>query len=441
MNKEVTLIRRYHDWKKTLRNIYFFFFMSLIMLSMTILLLVKQWVFLLFILLIISTVILKTYQIYKRIQTKLQQKYYIRNKLIYFLQSNKLYEEGYFEVETTDRNGNRRITKEKYIANSAALSYEEIGNKLVVYAHKRGDSFTSKMTKLETELSALFSLPLEEKIDRSEVCEYHFLTKRPKRITIESIEDKQVKDYFEIDLGYGVEYDPVKCPHILVSGGTGSGKSVYISFLIIEFLKRDSKIFIADPKNSDLGSLSHYLGTERVATTSNNIARVLRLAVTEMQERYKYMNEHFIYGSNFVDHGYKPIWVIFDEIGAFQATGTDKQSKVVVSEVMDSIKQIILLGRQSGVFILVASQQMNANTLNTDLRDNLGLRVALGANSSEGYKMVFGSATPETIPPIETKGAGLLFMQGSGKETAQYYESPFMDREKFDFIEVLKKYI
>jgi hypothetical protein len=36
---------------------------------------------------------------------------------------------------------------------------------------------------------------------------------------------------------------------------------------------------------------------------------------------------------------------------------------------------------------------------------------ALGANSSEGYRMVFGSATPETIPPIEVKGSGLLYMQ------------------------------
>lgn len=83
---------------------------------------------------------------------------------------------------------------------------------------------------------------------------------------------------------------------------------------------------------------------------------------------------------------------------------------------MDYIRQIILKGRQAEiVFILVSSQQMSANTLNTDLRDNLGLRVALGANSQEGYKMVFGSASP-TPQPIEEKGAGFLYLQGSGKK-------------------------
>ena len=244
----------------------------------------------------------------------------------------------------------------------------------------------------------------------------------------------------EIDLGYGVKYDPVKCPHILVAGGTGSGKSVFISFLILEFLKRSSKIYIADPKNSDLGSLDYYLGNDQVATNPNNIARIVRLAVTEMQERYDVMRENFVYGSNFRDHNFRPVFLIFDEMGSFRASGTDKNSKAVVNEVMDGIKQIILLGRQAGVFVLVAAQQVSSDTLSTDLRDNLGLRIALGANSSEGYRMVFGSATPEP-QPIEVKGAGFLYKQGAGKEKAQYWESPFLDTQQFDFISQLKLYI
>lgn len=108
---------------------------------------------------------------------------------------------------------------------------------------------------------------------------------------------------------------------------------------------------------------------------------------------------------------------------------------------MDGIKQIILLGRQAGVFILVSAQQMRAETLNTDLRDNLGLRIALGANSIEGYRMVFGSATPDKFKSIEEKGAGYLYMQGSGKEKAQYWESPYLDTTQFDFIKELQLYV
>nr|WP_220041053.1 FtsK/SpoIIIE domain-containing protein [Niallia circulans] len=351
-----------------------------------------------------------------------------------------MFREDYEIFFESDKNGNEKEKKRKFISNSAEFSYEETADKIIIYALKNGDSYSNKITKLDVELSALLNLPLEEKIDRPSVCEYHYFLKRPKRLTVISTGRVEVNESININLGYGITYNPVETPHILVAGGTGSGKSILISFLILEFLKRQSTVYICDPKNSDLGSLSHYLGDERVGTTPNNIARVVRLAVTEMKERYAYMNANFKYGSNFSGHGYKPVWVVFDEMGAFQASGTDKQSKAVVSEVMDGIKQIILLGRQAGIFILIAAQQMRSETLSTDLRDNLSLRIILGSNSSEAYRMVLGSATPEKIPPIEVKGSGLLYKQGSGKESAEYWESPFIDMKNFDFIEEIKKY-
>ncbi|EQC68140.1 FtsK/SpoIIIE family [Streptococcus sp. HSISB1] len=312
---------------------------------------------------------------------------------------------------------------------------------ILIKALITGDEFSKKVQSLDDVLAGVLELELDEKIIRPSFVEYHFYYKKPDRLVLQSRNQKQKIDNLDIDLGYGVNYNPVKCPHILVAGGTGSGKSVFISFLILEFLKRQSTVYIADPKNSDLGSLAYYLGDKYVATTPNNIARIVRLVVEEMQERYQYMHDNFQYGSNFTDHGFKPAWLIFDEMGAFQASGTDKKSKEIIVEVMDGIKQIILLGRQAGIFILVAAQQMRAETLNTDLRDNLGLRIALGANSNEGYRMVFGSATPDNLKPIEVKGAGYLYMQGSGRENAQYWESPYLDTKQFNFISELQLYL
>lgn len=338
---------------------------------------------------------------------------------------------------------NNLYSEKDGIMESAEFSYEEKENEIIIYGIKNGDRFTSRLEGLQIEISALLNLPLTEKIVREGVVEYHFQTVKPTRLHLISTGEPTYNDSHKIDLGYGVVYDPTKTPHILVAGGTGSGKSVFISFLVLELLNKKSDIFICDPKNADLGSLSVFLGENRVATTPNNIARVIRSAVEEMQKRYEYMNDpaNFKYGSNFVDHDMKQIWVIFDEMGAFVATATDKRSKEVVNEVMDGIKQLILLGRQAGVFVLIAGQQMRAENLSSELRDNLGLRIALGSNSLDGYRMVVGNAMPETIPPIDVKGSGLLYMQGSGKETAQYYEAPYMSPYEFDFIEELKLYI
>lgn len=364
-------------------------------------------------------------------------KYSLRKDLVDFIKNNKLFEE-----ESRDVLEGHTTKSRKFIINTAVFNYRIIENKkLIIEAVKRGDALSKRMEALDVELESLIGLELTHKIIRPTLVEYHFWLQKPERLIVKA-ENKQKIPYYEpLNLGYGVTYDPVKTPHILVAGGTGSGKSVFISYLILELLKRDSTLYICDPKNSDLGSLSHFMGADKVATDSNNIARVLRTAVKEMNARYANMRENFKYGANFADHGYNQIWVVFDEMGAFQATGTDKDSKAVVNEVMAYLKQIILLGRQAGVFVLIAAQQMRAETLNTDLRDNLGLRIALGANSSEGYRMTFGSATPtpESFQPIELKGSGYLYLQGSGNEFAEYFEAPFMDTKKINFIEELKR--
>ncbi|MCY7100013.1 FtsK/SpoIIIE domain-containing protein [Streptococcus oralis] len=355
----------------------------------------------------------------------------IRESLLYVLYTNKLY------TIYKDSTGHEKISR------SAVLQYElekDMGH-VIIKSLITGDEFSKKVQSLDDVLAGALGIELEEKIIRPSYVEYHFYYRIPDRLVLQSHNQRQEIDSLDIDLGYGVNYNPVKCPHVVISGVTGSGKSVFISFLILEFLKRQSTVYIADPKNSDLGTLSHYFGDKYVATTPNNIARIVRLVVEEMQSRYQYMRDNFQYGSNFTDHSFKPVWLIFDEMGAFQASGTDKKSKEIISEVMDGIKQIILLGRQAGIFILVSAQQVNANTLNTDLRDNLGLRIALGANSSEGYRMVFGSATPDKFKPIEVTGAGYLYMQGSGKESAQYWESPYLDTTQFDFIKELQLYL
>ncbi|MGO1314663.1 MAG: FtsK/SpoIIIE domain-containing protein [Staphylococcus equorum] len=326
------------------------------------------------------------------------------------------------------------------IITSSRFSYSITNDEIVILALMTGNYFDVKIQNLDVELQGLFDLPMDEKIIRHNATEYHFRINKPQRLNVTS-QETAYNNSNEINIGYGVTYNPAKSPHILISGGTGSGKSMFMSFLLIEFLKQKSTTYLCDPKNSDLGALSNYLGQKNVATTPNNIARVIRLAVDEMKIRYDYMNENFIYGSNFETHGFKPVWILFDEIGAFQAYGTDKKSKEIINETMDRIKQIILLGRQAGCFILIAGQQINANNLSTELRDNFSLRVSLGFNSSEGLRMMFGSATPDVTIPIEVKGAGLLYLQGSGKEQAQYYESPLIDTDQYDFIEELKKYI
>jgi hypothetical protein len=46
----------------------------------------------------------------------------------------------------------------------------------------------------------------------------------------------------------------------------------------------------------------------------------------------------------------------------------------------------------------------------------------------------------DIIPDVSKKGSGLLYMDGEGKEQAEYWESPFFDMKKFNFLDEFSKY-
>lgn len=199
-----------------------------------------------------------------------------------------------------------------------------------------------------------------------------------------------------------------------------------------------STLYICDPKKSDLGSLKHILGEEFVATEANHISRVIRQAKEEMELRYKTYKDNpdnFRFGASFKDYGLNPVIVIFDEMGAFRA-GADKK---VYSDTMANLTEIILKGREMGVFVILSTQQPNANNIPTELRDNLSLRIALGNMGNEGFRMVFGESNNDLLS-VSSVGGAYIYLDGLGWDSPKQFEAPYVDYKNFDFIAEIKKY-
>ena len=224
---------------------------------------------------------------------------------------------------------------------------------------------------------------------------------------------------------------------MLLAGVTGGGKTTFLNYLIIEMKKMRGTVYICDPKRSDLASIQHIWGKEYVASDVNNISRLTREVKEKMMDRflnYKENPQNFIYGASYVDYGLPPIFLIFDELGAFRASADKK----VFGETMSNLTEIILKGREMGVFVCLATQQPNAQNIPTEMRDNLSVRVALGNMSNEAYRMIFGDL--EGLETVRGQGTGYIFLDGLGWSIPKYFETPFLDYERFDFIEELKCY-
>lgn len=355
-----------------------------------------------------------------------KQRFYIKleKDLYFFLQSYNL-----CQAEIIDR--------EKVVSNSAIFGYLVNETEIIIRAYKQGDIYTDKMNEFDTSLSALLGLPLENKMDTISYCDYIFNRYKDRRIIINH-SNAAYNNTTLLPLSNNLSWNILKQPHLLLAGVTGSGKTTFLNYLIIEMKKMQADIYICDPKRSDLASLKNILGTEYVASDVNNIAKLSRIVKEKMEQRfldYKENADNFVYGYSFVDYQLNPIFILFDELGAFRASADKK----IFAETMANLTEVILKGREMGVFCVLSTQQPNANNIPTELRDNLSVRIALGNMSNEAYRMVFGENIKD-LSSVSAVGGGYIYLDGLGWSKPKPFEAPYLDYKKFNFIEELKKY-
>ncbi len=197
------------------------------------------------------------------------------------------------------------------------------------------------------------------------------------------------------------QYD--KLPHMLIAGGTGGGKSYFILTLIEALLSTNSILYVLDPKNSDLADLEavmpnvYYKKDDMIACIDNFYDGMMK-----RNEDMKQMKGYKT-GENYAYIGLPANFLIFDEYVAFMEMLGSKESTAVLNK----LKQIVMLGRQSGYFLILACQRPDAKYLGDGIRDQFNFRVALGRMSEMGYGMMFGE-TDKDFFLKQIKGRGYV---------------------------------
>ncbi|HDG8500872.1 TPA: cell division protein FtsK, partial [Staphylococcus aureus] len=151
--------------------------------------------------------------------------------------------------------------------------------------------------------------------------------------------------------------------------------------------------------------------------------------------RFRMMSEseHYKLGSNFRNFDLAPYFVIFDEVTAFTSTLDKKE----LQEMNDYLVNIIMKGRQAGVFMFLTAQRPDADVIKGNVRDQLGLRVSMGNLSADGYRMTFGQTDKDFQPIHESDiGRGYISILGQYNEPI-LFDAPLM--EQYDFVEDVKQ--
>lgn len=281
-------------------------------------------------------------------------------------------------------------------------------------------------------------LQLESKIETGLDCEiisadysrkwkyYTFLCDTQRnRISVEEMRASEGKMRFM----HHIEWNFDKHPHALIVGDTGSGKTYLLLSIVETLLDMKAKLSIVDAKNADLAGLETVL--PGVYYKEDDIKECVYSFYDAMMDRMETIKQKPDYtpGRNYRAYGLTANFLIFDEYVAFMEMLPKKEWEDVVSV----LKKIVLLGRQAGFFLILSCQRPDAKYMPDGMRDQFGLRIALGAMGSSGYTMMFGS-TDKTFVEKDITGRGYVKLW-NGVVTEFY--APLVPPEH-DFVESIK---
>lgn len=230
---------------------------------------------------------------------------------------------------------------------------------------------------------------------------------------------------FELVIGesyFGIEsIDISTIPHVLIGGGSGSGKSKLLKLLLMEATKKNAIIYLADFKGGvDYPAMWHKACS--IITESETLNEQLERILQILEERRGLLVETG--ASNIAEYNKKTgsnlsrIIVACDEIAeVLDKTGCDKEQKAMVSQIESKLSTIARLGRAFGIHLIFATQRLDADVLKGQIKTNIGYRICGRADKVLSQIILDNSEGAVKISPNDQG----MFLTNTGVLFKAYY--------------------
>ncbi len=207
--------------------------------------------------------------------------------------------------------------------------------------------------------------------------------------------------------------DLAKMPHLLISGATGTGKSVSAHSLMTSFIFRNPpeilRFIIVDPKRVELSvynDIPHLLTP--VITDPKKTVQALRWATREMDRRYDLLSQNHVRDiMGFNNQAAKTgeellpyIVILIDELADLMA--------MFPREVEASIIRLAQMARAVGIHLIVATQRPSVEVITGLIKANITSRIAFQVASQIDSRTVLDMAGAEKL----LGNGDMLFLAG-----------------------------
>lgn len=193
----------------------------------------------------------------------------------------------------------------------------------------------------------------------------------------------------ENDMGEPFWMDYADNPHMLVAGGTGSGKSSLLHTIVASALKIGVRVYVSDPKSgTEFGDYNSLFSGW--ATTYESTVAIAKLLHDDMEQRYELRAK---FGPKFY---LKKTLFVIDELADLMLSDSDPKNQ--------NRKQLemLILGlaqksRAVGIHLLVATQRPSVNLISGSIKANLPARLACRVATKTDSKVVMGRDGAENL--------------------------------------------
>lgn len=191
-------------------------------------------------------------------------------------------------------------------------------------------------------------------------------------------------------------------PHLLYSGGTGSGKSFAALQLVAQAIIKDWDVTVFDIKRS-YGIYRKYIDyevePERIVSKLKSIEQEMYRRLAELEPLLN-SNPRALAS----DCGYKNKLVLIEEYISLQSA-LDKKQKEELERV---VKNLSVLARQACIHIVIVMQSAGTENINSSTRAQF-TKILLGNAQSNILNATFGSGVDiPTVMVRMSKGEGLI---------------------------------
>ncbi|MBE6136190.1 MAG: hypothetical protein E7181_02865 [Erysipelotrichaceae bacterium] len=223
---------------------------------------------------------------------------------------------------------------------------------------------------------------------------------------VENLEDVK-KHPFNVAFGKDITGKVIKAdfnefPHMLVSGTTGSGKSVFVNSIITTLIMRMSpdqlRIALVDPKRVEMNKykdIPHLLCP--VVNEPHDAYVLMKRLVDEMEDRYRRfeiadcstnVKEYNEYAE---EHGIDKMYYILAVLDEYADLNDN------CKELAGPVQSLCQKARAAGIHLMIATQRPTVNVITGTIKANLSTRVALSAASANDSMVVLDQGGAEDL--------------------------------------------